>query len=102
MEVEGVAEHTASEGHGVVNALDKALRQALMRHFPAIEGVSLVDYKVRILDGHAATAARTRVQIVHTDGERTWGTVGVSDSIIEASWIALTEGIDLFLQREAE
>ena len=100
MEVAGVSEHTASEGHGVVNALDKALRQALMPHFPAIDGVSLIDYKVRIVDGHAATAAKTRVQIVHTDGERTWGTVGVSDSIIEASWIALTEGIDLFLQRE--
>ena len=100
MEVAGAAEHTAAEGHGVVNALDKALRQALMRHFPSIDRVSLIDYKVRILDGHAATAARTRVQIVHTDGERTWGTVGVSDSIIEASWIALTEGIDLFLQRE--
>jgi len=100
MEVAGVSEHTAAEGHGVVNALDKSLRQALMPHFPAIEGVSLVDYKVRIVDGHAATASKTRVQIVHTDGERTWGTVGVSDSIIEASWIALTEGIDLFLQRE--
>ncbi|MED5417306.1 MAG: alpha-isopropylmalate synthase regulatory domain-containing protein, partial [Verrucomicrobiota bacterium] len=100
MEVGGVSEHTAAEGHGVVNALDKALRQALMPHFPAIEGVSLIDYKVRIVDGHAATAAKTRVQIVHTDGERSWGTVGVSDSIIEASWIALTEGIDLFLQRE--
>nr|MCS5539508.1 citramalate synthase [Roseibacillus sp.] len=99
MEVAGVPEHTAAEGHGVVNALDKALRQALMPHFPAIEGVSLIDYKVRIVDGHAATAAKTRVQIVHTDGECSWGTVGVSDSIIEASWIALTEGIDLFLQR---
>ena len=99
MEVDGVGEYTASEGHGVVNALDKALRQALMPHFPAIEGVSLIDYKVRIVDGHAATAAKTRVQIVHTNGERTWGTVGVSDSIIEASWIALTDGIDLFLQR---
>ena len=99
MEVGEVAEHTAAEGHGVVNALDKALRHALMPHFPGIEGVSLIDYKVRIIDGHAATAAKTRVQIVHTDGDRTWGTVGVSDSIIEASWIALTDGIDLFLQR---
>ena len=100
LEVGEVAEHTAAEGHGVVNALDKALRQALMPHFPAIEGVSLIDYKVRIIDGHAATAAKTRVQIVHTDGDRTWGTVGVSDSIIEASWIALTDGIDLFLQQK--
>lgn len=99
IEVDGQSEYTAAEGHGVVNALDKALRKALMPHFPAIEEVSLIDYKVRIVDGHAATAAKTRVQIVHKDQERTWGTVGVSDSIIEASWIALTEGIDLFLQR---
>lgn len=99
MEVGDRYEYTAAEGHGVVNALDKALRKALISSFPEIEEVSLIDYKVRIVDGHAATAAQTRVQIVHRDGERTWGTVGVSDSIIEASWIALTEGIDLFLQR---
>ena len=61
--------------------------------------MSLVDYKVRILDGHDATAAKTRVLIVSTDGEATWGTVGVSDNIIEASWLALVDGIDLFLQR---
>jgi 2-isopropylmalate synthase len=99
MEVGGVSQYTAAEGHGVVNALDKALRRALMPCYPEIEEVSLIDYKVRIVDGHAATASKTRVQIVHKDDERTWGTVGVSDSIIEASWIALTEGIDLFLQR---
>jgi len=100
LEVEGVAEYTAAEGHGVVNAIDKALRKALMPFYPEIEAVALIDYKVRIVDGHAASAAKTRVQIVHTDGGRTWGTVGLSDSIIEASWIALTEGIDLFLQRK--
>ena len=99
MEVGGVSQYTAAEGHGVVNALDKALRRALIPCYPEIEEVSLIDYKVRIVDGHAATASKTRVQIVHKDDERTWGTVGVSDSIIEASWIALTEGIDLFLQR---
>jgi len=55
---------------------------------------------VRILDSEEATASKTRVLIVHTDGESTWGTVGVSDSIIEASWIALNDGIDLFLQRK--
>ena len=89
-----------AEGHGVVNALDKALRRALVPFFPEIEGVSLVDYKVRILDSEEATASKTRVLIVHSDGESTWGTVGVSDSIIEASWIALNDGIDLFLQRK--
>ena len=91
--------HTASTGHGVVNALDGALRKALTPFFPQLEKIQLVDYKVRIIDGEEATAAKTRVLIVHTDGEATWGTVGVSDSIIEASWIALTDGLDLFLQK---
>ena len=99
LEVGGDAEYTAAEGHGVVNALDKALRKALMPFYPEIDEVGLIDYKVRIVDGHAATAAKTRVQIVHRDSGHSWGTVGVSDSIIEASWIALTDGIDLFLQR---
>jgi 2-isopropylmalate synthase len=97
--VDGKAELTVAEGHGVVNALDLALRKALLPFYPEIIGVSLVDYKVRILDGHDATAAKTRVLIVSTDGEKTWGTVGVSDNIIEASWLALVDGIDLFLQR---
>jgi len=98
LEVGGVPEYTVAEGSGVVNALDKALRKALTPFYPEISQVALIDYKVRIIDGHAATAAKTLVQIVHTGGGRTWGTVGVSDSIIEASWIALTDGIDLFLQ----
>ncbi|MEK7953837.1 citramalate synthase [Luteolibacter soli] len=91
--------YTVAEGHGVVNALDKALREALEPFYPEISGVSLVDYKVRIIDSHDATAAKTRVLIVSTDGEENWGTVGVSENIIEASWIALVDGIDLFLQR---
>lgn len=99
LEVNGVAEYTVAEGHGVVNALDRALRKALLPFFPEIDEVSLVDYKVRILDGGDATASKTRVLIVHSDGETSWGTVGVSDSIIEASWTALNDGIDLFLQR---
>ena len=97
--VDGTPELTVAEGHGVVNALDLALRKALLPFYPEIAGVSLVDYKVRILDGHDATAAKTRVLIVSTDGEANWGTVGVSDNIIEASWLALVDGIDLFLQR---
>jgi 2-isopropylmalate synthase len=99
LEVDGTPEYTVAEGHGVVNALDKALRRALRPFYPETDAVSLIDYKVRIVDGSDATASKTRVLIVHTDGERNWGTVGVSDSIIEASWIALTDGIDLFLQR---
>lgn len=97
--VDGTPELTVAEGHGVVNALDLALRKALLPFYPEIAEVSLVDYKVRILDGHDATAAKTRVLIVSTDGNHNWGTVGVSDNIIEASWVALVDGIDLFLQR---
>ncbi len=99
LSVNGTPALTVAEGQGVVNSLDLALRKALLPFFPEIAGVSLVDYKVRILDGHDATAAKTRVLIVSTDGENNWGTVGVSDSIIEASWLALVDGIDLFLQR---
>ncbi|MDB6077768.1 MAG: leuA 1 [Akkermansiaceae bacterium] len=97
--VNDVPEYTVAEGQGVVNALDVALRRALRPFYPEIERVSLVDYKVRIIDGHDATAAKTRVLIVSSDGEENWGTVGVSENIIEASWIALVDGIDLFLQR---
>ena len=91
--------YTVAEGHGVVNALDVALRKALLPFYPEISQVSLVDYKVRILDGHDATASKTRVLIVSSDGECNWGTVGVSENIIEASWIALVDGLELFLQR---
>lgn len=98
--VDGRPELTVAEGRGVVNALDLALRKALLPFFPEIAGVTLVDYKVRILDGHDATAARTRVLVVSTDGIQSWGTVGVSDNLIEASWLALIDGIDLYLQRE--
>ncbi len=99
LSVNGTAELTVAEGQGVVNALDLALRKALIHFYPQISGVSLADYKVRILDGIDATAAKTRVLIVTTDGDSSWGTVGVSDNIIEASWLALVDGIDLFLQR---
>ncbi len=97
--VNDTLELTVAEGHGVVNSLDLALRKALLPFFPEIAEVSLVDYKVRILDGHEATAAKTLVLIVSTDGNCNWGTVGVSENIIEASWLALIDGIDLFLQR---
>jgi len=99
LSVSSVPELTVAEGQGVVNALDLALRKALMPFYPEIAGVSLVDYKVRILDGNEATASKTRVLIVSTDGQQNWGTVGVSDNIIEASWLALVDGIDLFLQK---
>jgi 2-isopropylmalate synthase len=97
--VNAQTELTVAEGHGVVNALDIALRKALLPFYPEIAEVSLIDYKVRILDGHDATAAKTRVLIVSAHGGETWGTIGVSENIIEASWIALVDGIDLFLQK---
>lgn len=92
--------YTVSEGDGVVNALDLALRKALIPFYPEIEQLSLVDYKVRIVDGTETTGAKTRVLLTTTDGIRTWSTIGVSTSIIEASWIALSDGLDLFLQRK--
>ncbi|MGJ8633468.1 MAG: citramalate synthase [Luteolibacter sp.] len=99
--VNGETELTVAEGNGVVNALDIALRKALMPFYPEISEVSLVDYKVRILEGHDATASKTRVLIVSEHNDSQWGTVGVSGNIIEASWIALVDGIDLFLQRKS-
>ena len=89
--------HTAAEGNGPVNALDLALRKAILQFFPALAQVSLVDYKVRILDSHSATGAIVRVLIESTDGHNTWSTVGASSNIIEASWQALADGVEYAL-----
>ncbi len=89
--------HTVAEGDGPVNALDGALRLALANFFPKLKAVQLTDYKVRILDGVAGTAARTRVLIASTDGKREWGTVGVSENIIEASLQALVDSMEYAL-----
>ena len=94
LQVAGVAENTVDEGDGPVNALDAALRKALKPFYGWIDSVRLTDYKVRIIDGTRGTAARTRVLIVSTDGHNTWGTVGVSDNIIEASWLALVDSYE--------
>jgi 2-isopropylmalate synthase len=91
---------TAAEGNGPVNALDQAVRKALLPHYPQLEPVHLVDYKVRILDGDAGTAAMTRVLIDSSDGHRTWSTVGSSSNIIEASWQALADSLEYVLLRE--
>jgi len=84
--------HT-SEGNGPVNAIDTALRSALLAHYPQIAKIHLTDYKVRILDGATATGAVTRVLLDATNGERSWTTIGVSANIIEASWQALEESL---------
>jgi 2-isopropylmalate synthase len=91
--------HTVAEGDGPVNALDAALRRALGSFFPKLQKVQLTDYKVRILDGVAGTAAKTRVLITSTDGRRDWGTVGVSENIIEASLRALVDSMEYALLR---
>ncbi|NLD73468.1 MAG: citramalate synthase, partial [Chloroflexi bacterium] len=87
--------HTAAEGDGPVHALDRAMRKALLPFYPSLEPVHLKDYKVRILDEQAATAARTRVLIDASDGERSWTTVGCSVNIIEASFQALLDSLEL-------
>ncbi len=93
-------EHTVAVGDGPVNALDRALRKALVRFYPEISKVFLTDFRVRILDPEEATAAKTRVLIESSDGEDTWGTVGVSGNIIEASWEALVDSVEYKLFRE--
>ncbi len=91
--------YEVEDGDGPVNALDRALRKALSRFYPEIESMALEDYKVRIIDGASGTAAKTRVLILSSDGERSWGTVGVSTNIIDASWEALVDGIEYHLFR---
>jgi 2-isopropylmalate synthase len=100
--VEGKEEYTVAGGDGPVNALDAALRKALRSFHPEIDRIKLEDYKVRIIGGQAGTAARTRVLIVSTDGHSTWGTVGVSDNIIEASWRALVDSFEYRLLAEED
>ncbi len=95
--VDGNYEITAAEGDGPVNALDKALRKALYRFYPELKNSRLIDFKVRVLDGMAGTAALTRVLIETTDGNKNWTTVGVSEDIIEASWDALVDSIEYYL-----
>ena len=91
--------HTAAEGDGPVNALDRAVRKALLPHYPALAEVHLVDYKVRIVDEHLGTGARPRVIIESARGAERWSTVGCSENIIEASWLALCDGLELALLR---
>jgi 2-isopropylmalate synthase len=94
LRVNGVVMHTAAEGNGPVDALDNALRKALSPVYPMIEAFHLADYKVRILDGEHATAARTRVLIDTQNHHRRWSTVGASTNIIEASWRALVDSVE--------
>ncbi|MCL1864811.1 MAG: citramalate synthase [Spirochaetes bacterium] len=100
VEVEGILEHTAANGNGPVDAIANALRKSLTKFFPEIENMFLTDYKVRVLDDNSGTASSVRVLIDQTDGVDHWGTVGVSSNIIEASWMALVDGIEYLLYKK--
>src|SRR5688572_18514438 len=93
--------HTVADGDGPVNALDAALRTALIKFFPALEKVQLSDYKVRIIDTGTGTAAKTRVLLESADGDEVWSTVGVSENIVEASLQALVDSMEYALLKSA-
>jgi 2-isopropylmalate synthase len=95
--VNGEICHTAAEGDGPVNALDRALRKALCQYYPSLEQVKLIDYKVRILEESVGTESKVRVIIGSTDGTDVWHTVGGSTNIIEASWMALADSLEYWL-----
>ncbi|MCG6917476.1 MAG: citramalate synthase [Deltaproteobacteria bacterium] len=94
VKVGGKVEHTAASGVGPVNALDNALRKALEKFYPELASMRLNDYKVRVLPGKEGTAAKVRVLIESVDKDSIWGTVGVSENILEASWLALVDSIN--------
>ncbi|MEX1137052.1 MAG: citramalate synthase [Balneolales bacterium] len=102
LKVNGITEHTAAEGNGPVQALDLALRKALGKFFPEIENMHLSDYKVRVLNEKDGTGAKVRVLIDSTSNGHHWGTVGVSENIIEASWQALMESFSYYLLHHQE
>jgi 2-isopropylmalate synthase len=102
LKVDGKTEHVVCEGDGPVNALDGALRKALYPFYPNLRDMSLIDYKVRVVNAKAGTAARVRVLIESRDSDDLWGTVGVSENVIEASWIALVDSIEYKLLKDAD
>jgi 2-isopropylmalate synthase len=101
LSVNGVMENTVGEGDGPVNALDNALRKALTKFYPSLKEVHLTDYKVRVLDAKDGTAAKVRVLIESRDDKDAWGTVGVSENSIGASWDALVDSIDYKLMKDS-
>jgi len=97
VKVGGEIIHTVAEGDGPVNALDLALRKALLQYYPSLQQVKLVDYKVRILEESTGTESQVRVLIESSDGTNSWRTVGGSTNLIEASWLALADGLAYWL-----
>ena len=102
IDVDGHFQIAAGEGNGPVNALDNALRQALMPFYPSVSEIHLIDYKVRVLDGKSATASRVRVLIESSDGKDSWTTMGVSCDVVEASWLAIVDSIEYKLIKDIE
>lgn len=100
LSVDGVVKHEVAEGDGPVNAIDAAIRKALEPCYPQLRDLRLLDYKVRVVNSEAGTAARIRVIIESADENGHWGTVGVSENIIEASWLALVDSIEYKLARD--
>jgi len=99
LKVKGKVQHTAAEGDGPVNALDNALRKALVNFYPTLAEMHLSDFRVRVLDEKTGTAAKVRVLIESQDAKRSWWTIGVSENIIEASWQALTDSVEYKLAK---
>jgi 2-isopropylmalate synthase len=93
-------EHVVAEGDGPVNALDNALRKALRPFYPRLAEMFLVDYKVRVINSSEGTAARVRVVIESSDSHDVWSTVGVSENVIEASWLALVDSVEYKLYKD--
>jgi len=102
LQKDGQLEHTAAEGDGPVNALDNALRKALVKFYPNLSSVKLEDFKVRVLDGRDGTAAKVRVLIESSDGKARWGTVGVSTNMIEAAWLALIDSLKFKIMKDEQ
>ncbi len=101
LKVNGGIEHVVAEGDGPVNALDNAIRKALLPAYPALASMQLVDYKVRVINSTEGTAARVRVVIESKDEKDVWSTIGVSENIIEASWLALVDSVEYKLYKDA-
>ena len=100
VQVDGINENTSAVGNGPVNALDSALRKALVKFFPVVDEVELLDYRVRVVSTQKGTDSVVRVLVESTDGKESWSTVGVSENIVEASWKALVDSIDYKLSKE--
>ncbi|HOW28054.1 MAG TPA: citramalate synthase [Elusimicrobiota bacterium] len=101
IEVDGQEVHTAAEGDGPVEALDRALRKSLERFYPSLREMTLADFKVRVINASAGTGAKVRVLVESRDRQEEWGTVGVSENIIEASWLALVDAVEYKLTKDA-